>query len=74
MKFSPQEIVIIQAALIRYIDSLYMSNNRVLRSIGWKDSRIDCEDKLQIIYLAKNILKKVNEKDITMLPEEDNNE
>jgi len=57
-----KELVILRAALARYIESLYMSNYRILKAIGWRNASVDCDEKLHLIEIANSILKKIDDK------------
>lgn len=59
MQFSKEECVVMQAALIRYVESLHMSNKRILRAVGINESYHDRQEKLFLIRQAQNSLVKV---------------
>lgn len=61
MKLTEKELYIIQAALVKYIDSLQMSNWRILRVLGWKNAEIDCDDKRDLINTSHTILDKIKQ-------------
>lgn len=61
MQLTEKELYIIQAALVKYIDSLQMSNWRILRALGWKNAEIDCDDKRDLINTSQTILDKIKQ-------------